>query len=129
MAAFAIPAYRSYQEDAKKGVSESVLQVAARTIQLNQSLDKDTTTADLSSKVQSKGAVIDKKVWFVGCADANGRTCTVLNLIKEATTWCAQVTAPHGSNKEACIQQDGTITHKDVDSKNGKCVATTGACS
>ena len=50
LAAVAIPAYNSYQNNARKSVLSSLLLTASRTTQINQSIGVNTTVADLANQ-------------------------------------------------------------------------------
>ena len=118
LAAIAIPAYQGYQDDARKGVSESVLQTASRTVNLNKSLNKVTNKADLLSKVKTgKG----KEITTFVVDDDDG---TADSLAATATTWCVSVTistADGGTGESACITHEGTITHDEACKTTGLC--------
>ena len=62
LSGLAIPAYQTYQEKTKRGVAESIIQTALRTIQLNQSIGQVSSSEGISATVRSKGASIDNLV-------------------------------------------------------------------
>ena len=57
LAAVAIPAYRSYTERAAWGVSESIIQLASRTVEINKSLNDDTTESGLLVTIKLKDEI------------------------------------------------------------------------
>ena len=126
LAAIAIPAYQGYQDDARKGVSESVLQTASRTVNLNKSLNKVTDGTDLAGKVKTgKG----NSVTFTANDDTSGSGNA--GIAADATVWCIGVnipTADGGTGKAACINQGGTITHQGV-TPTGASSPSTGVCA
>ena len=124
LAAIAIPAYQGYQDDARKGVSESVLQTASRTVNLNQSLNKVTDATDLQAKVKTgKGTAITT---FIALDNSSSST----NISASATTWCVGVNIPTtdgGTGEASCINQAGVIKHPITGSTTGVCSA--GVCN
>ena len=55
LAAIAVPAYNNYKDDAKWGVTDSIIQTLNRTIQINQSLGKNSTKSNTINTVKTKG--------------------------------------------------------------------------
>ena len=73
LAAVAIPAYQSYQAEAKLGVSESLIRTADRTIQLNRSLGKTQTANGVRNTVLSKGEPVPDTELVINFETAGGR--------------------------------------------------------
>ena len=97
LAAVAIPAYQTYQEDAKRNVVESALQTGLRTININQSIGKPTDTDDLDEKVRSKGASVG--TWSADPSEIS----------RDASAdWCISVVpADLGADYTGCLTKNG----------------------
>ena len=122
LAAVAIPAYQKYQDKAKVGVSESALHAAFRITTQQKALNEDTEISDLVG-ITSKGSPILAANWKIGCT-----TAACPKILVAATVWCIQVTLANGTGEEACIDEDGDITHDDG-TKTGVCdQGTAGTC-
>ena len=98
LAAVAIPAYQGYTENAKRGVTESALWIASRTIDINRSLDVTTTGASLNNKVKSKGVNFGTWITFPS------------PVAKDQSAWCASVEA--SDNFDGCITNEGVVAIK-----------------
>ena len=96
LAAVAIPAYNSYKENAKRGVTESALWIASRTIDINRSLDVTTTGTSLNNKVKSKG--VNFGVWITFPSP----------VAKNQSAWCASVVTA-SDNFDGCITNEGVV--------------------
>ena len=119
LAAVAIPAYQSYTNKAREGVTESALRSAARMVRMNQSSLTKTEVTELN-KIESKGNpltfnIFGSAVAEIEAADAN---------------WCISVQVTNGHLKASCIDQSGEIEHGTVDDTTAagvKCDST-GVC-
>ena len=102
LAAVAIPAYQNYQEQARQGVMRSALDLAGRTINLQQSLGQSTNALKLSETVKSKGNPVTGWIVFQGNAQ-NIPAVPVAN-------WCASADIDGTGNdyQSACIGFDFT---------------------
>ena len=96
LAAVAIPAYNSYKENAKRGVTESALWIASRTIDINRSLDVTTIGTSLNNKVKSKG--VNFGTWITSPSP----------VAKDQSAWCASVVAA-SDNFDGCITSTGVV--------------------
>ncbi len=95
------------------------MQLAARTVQLNQSIGDETTEADLNAKVKSKGNLLSFKIF--------GSVTEKIAVVD--TAWCISVVVSTGTNKASCIAAAsstvGEVTHGSVDTA----VATATTCN
>ena len=98
LAAVAIPAYNSYKENAKRGVTESALWIASRTIDINRSLGVPTSAVSLGTKVKSKGS--DFGTWAF--------KPTTVSIDSSSSAWCAQVDGGD-DKKDGCITSSGVV--------------------
>ena len=122
LAAVAIPAYQSYTNQAKQGVTESALNTALRIVNLRQSQGKDTVATEINTLVKSKSTLVIFKAGSV-----TGGTPPVI--ADDEMIWCLESAAIiDGTNGIACIEQDGDITHVGVNNKTGVCAPTAGTC-
>ena len=96
LAAVAIPAYNSYKENAKRGVTESALWIASRTIDINRSLGVPTIGTSLNNKVKSKG--VNFGTWITSPSP----------VAKDQSAWCAQVDGGD-DKKDGCITSSGVV--------------------
>ncbi len=101
LAAIAIPAYNGFQQDAREGVMESTLALAARTVRVNQSSGDDTTDGSLDNQVTSK---VDFDFKISGATSGN--------ITSSEQDWCIEITTSDsdygGTNKNrGCIDNDG----------------------
>ncbi|MGI9549115.1 MAG: hypothetical protein ACR2M7_03975 [Bdellovibrionales bacterium] len=101
LAAIGIPAYQSYQDDAKRSVVESFLLTAGRTVDINRSLAKKTYKSDLDAKVQSKGA-------SVGAWDTNPNPISEVS--GTGNEWCIQIATSAGP--DGCLTSAGQKSFK-----------------
>ncbi len=98
LAAIAIPAYNGFQQDAREGVMESTLSLAARTVRVNQSKGDSITEAGLGNQVTS-----DLPLTFELAGTAAG------TVTGAESDWCIEVTtteAAYGNNR-GCIDSGG----------------------
>ena len=107
LAAVAIPAYNTYQNNARQGVLESALQHASRSVALQQSLGKDTDNALLKTLVTSKIPLT-----FSASPPSGG---TTNKIAATDTTWCIEVSTTDdsygGTGKNlGCIDSNNRVS-------------------
>ena len=94
LAAVGIPAYQGYKTRASKGVGESLVHIALRTIQINQSLGDKSTQAGVSSKTLSAGESVDVTI-------SGGTSGEVTH---DERTYCASIEKKEGKYPRTCGQ-------------------------
>ncbi len=104
LAAIAIPAYNGFQKQAREGVFESTLALAARTVRVNQSKGDTTNDSGLEDQVTSD---LDLTFNISGAASGNITTAD--------TSWCVEI-----STTDTDYGVDGS------DLKNRGCIDSTG---
>ena len=107
LAAVAIPAYQTYTNNAKRGVTESALRSAARMVRMNQSSLSLTEEDDLE-EIESKGKAIDFKI--------HGAAATKIEAGDD--DWCISVVVTDGWDYVSCINQAGEIQYGDTTKTN-----------
>ena len=131
LAAVAIPAYNTYQDRAKQGVSESVLHNAARTVDVQRSLN-ETTTSTILGTIKSKGTNLDATAFEV--YGTSGGTAAV-GTIGTTLAWCISFNKSKvGTESASCIDSTGNIyapaTSPAIARKaTGATCGTTGECA
>ncbi len=122
LAAIAIPAYQGFQKDARDGVVESALVLAARTVRTNQGIGKGTNDADLEAKVSTE---------IPGFA-VNIAGATAGNITSSENTWCIEVwsdgTNGYGTNANkflGCVDNEAGSTQVNTDGAVGAAIANT----
>ena len=130
LAAVGIPAYQGYKTRASKGVGESLVQIALRTIKINQSLGDESQSDEVSNKTLSAGKRVDVTI--------NGATSATDVVAHDETTYCASIleesnkkyptTCGHFAESETsgtCDPQTaGTTKTECLSSSGGNIVAT-----
>ena len=153
LAAFAIPAYQGYQQDAKKDVVKSMVQLMARTHRINEAIGKVSTAQLLLDKVTSKAkdnftpkfgsdGVGTANVWCVGLEEivnknyteaGNFKACVNQNDTSSITTPAGiTCTTYSGAGKQTACESNGCswmTTGNLCRNTTGQCSETIGTCS
>ena len=108
LAAVGIPAYQGYKTRASKGVGESLVHIALRTIQINQSLGDKSQSDEVSNKTMSAGESVDVTISGVNLGAVT----------HDERTYCASIEEKEGKYPRTCGQVVESETEGNCDKGN-----------